>query len=238
MFRESCAVPILHYIFDSLCGWCYAVAPLIRAARELPGLRIALHSGGMLAGANCQSITPQWRDYVMPHDRRIAQLSGQPFGEAYFDGLLRDSTALMDSAPPSTAILAAEAMAGRGLDMLQRLQQAHYVEGRQIADPAVLQALALELGLEAGGFGSAFSELAGAATTQHFRESHEWLARVGGQGFPTLALAQADGSLVRLDIAPFIGQPSAFAAALRAEQAAVDQEEPDSHCGLDGCKDF
>ncbi|PLK50651.1 DsbA family protein [Uliginosibacterium sp. TH139] len=227
----------LHYIFDPLCGWCYAVAPLLRAAREVPGLSIALHGGGMMTGANRRSITPQWRDYVLPHDRRIAQLTGQPFGEAYFEGLLRDTTAVMDSAPPTTAILAAEELAGRGLDMAHRLQHAHYAEGRRIADQAVLQALAAELGLEVASFTAAFERLAGEATEQHFRDSRHWLARVGGQGFPTLVLEQADGALTRIDVSPFLGQPDAFAAALRQQVPAADAAEMIPHCGLDGCTD-
>ena len=227
----------LHYIFDPLCGWCYAAAPLIDAARGVPGLTVRFHSGGMLAGANRRSITPQWRDYVMPHDRRIAQLTGQPFGEAYFEGLLRDTTAVMDSAPPTTAILVAEEIAGRGLDMLHRLQRAHYAEGRRIADYKELESLATELGLEAAAFAGAFERLSGAATDAHFRASREWLDRVGGQGFPTLVLEQADGALARLDIGPFLGQPEAFAAALLEQLPAADEEEMIPHCGLDGCHD-
>ena len=30
--------PVLHAIYDPLCGWCYAAAPLLAAAREVPGL--------------------------------------------------------------------------------------------------------------------------------------------------------------------------------------------------------
>ena len=227
----------LHYVFDPLCGWCYAAAPLISAAREVPGLQLRFHSGGMLTGANRRMITPQWRDYVMPHDRRIAELTGQPFGEAYFEGLLRDTTAVMDSAPPTTAILAAEELAGRGLDMLHRLQRAHYAEGRRIADRAVLLALAGELGMDAATFTAAFERLAGDATEQHFRDSRACLTRAGGQGFPTLVLEQADGSLQRLDIGPFLGQPEAFAAALREQLPAAEAEEMIPHCGLDACID-
>ena len=66
-------------------------------------------------GAQRQPVSAQLRDYVMPHDVRIAQYTGQPFGEAYFEGLLRDTTAVFDSAPPTTAVLAADQLAGRGL---------------------------------------------------------------------------------------------------------------------------
>ena len=96
---------ILHYIYDPLCGWCYAAAPLVEAARSIPGLAIALLAGGMMSGANRRRIDARWRDYVMPHYHRIAQISGQPFGDAYFDGLLRDTSVVMDSTPPITAIL-------------------------------------------------------------------------------------------------------------------------------------
>jgi|GEM_PF-726628 len=116
------ASPTLHYIFDPLCGWCYGAAPLVEAARGISGLNIEPHGGGMMTGSNRQPITDALRRYVMPHDERIAGLTGQPFGKDYVDGLLRDTGAVFDSEPPTTAILAAQTLAGRGLDLLRRLQ--------------------------------------------------------------------------------------------------------------------
>lgn len=208
------AMSTLHYVFDPLCGWCYAAAPLADAARSVPGLKVAFHGGGMMTGANRRAITPQWRDHVMPHDLRIAQLSGQPFGSAYFDGLLNDTTAVMDSAPPTTAILVAEQSAGRGLDMLHRLQRAHYVEGRRIADTDVLTSLADDIGLDQVTFESGFARLSGADTERHFADSHALLTKVGGQGFPTFALQWPDGRITRLDASRFLGQADAWAAQL------------------------
>ncbi|MFP3891089.1 DsbA family protein [uncultured Ralstonia sp.] len=204
----------LHYIFDPLCGWCYGAAPLVEAARAVPGLTVAFHGGGMLAGPNRRMVTPQWRSYVMPHDHRIAELSGQPFGEPYFEGLLRDTTAVMDSEPPITAALAAEAMAGRGLDMIHRQQRAHYEEGRRIADVPVLRELAAELGLSPEAFDVEYARQAGALTRQHIAASRQWLDRVGGQGFPTFALEDADGNLGVIDIGPWLGRPEPWAQAL------------------------
>lgn len=97
----------LHYLFDPLCGWCYGAAPLLAAAAGVPGLEIELHGGGMFTGSNRREINSQWRSYVLPHDRRIAELSGQPFGDGYFNGLLNDQGAVLDSEPPISAILAA-----------------------------------------------------------------------------------------------------------------------------------
>jgi putative protein-disulfide isomerase len=200
----------LHYIYDPLCGWCYAAAPLVEAARSIPGLAIALHAGGMMSGANRRRIDARWRGYVMPHDRRIAQVSGQPFGDAYFDGLLRDTSAVMDSTPPITAILAAQRHTGRGLDMLHRLQRAHYVEGRRIADVWVLSALASDIGLDPAVFTAAMQASADAATARHIEESRALLSELGGHGFPTFALQMPDRDWSVLDIGPYLGNPDAW----------------------------
>lgn len=193
----------LHYVFDPLCGWCYAASPLIAAARARLPLR--LHAGGMMVGYQRQPVTPQLREYVLGHDERIAQLTGQPFGDRYRNGLLRDAGAVFDSEPPITAILAAEALAGRGLDLLQRMQRAHYVEGRRIADAAVLAELAADIGIEPAEFAWRFDGLRGAATAEHIARSRALLAQAGGQGFPTFVLEEG-GALRLIDISPFIGQ--------------------------------
>ncbi|MGE8146044.1 DsbA family protein [Pseudomonas frederiksbergensis] len=219
----------LHYIYDPLCGWCYGAKPLVQAAQAV--LPVIAHGGGMMTGANRQTVSPQLRNYVMPHDRRIAEFTGQPFGEAYFEGLLRDETAVFDSAPPIAAVLAAEQIAGRGLELLGRLQTAHYLEGRRIADEAVLLELANAIGLEPQAFRTAFNEV---DTDRHIKESRALLANVGGQGFPTFALEQ-NGQFTLIDIGPWLGKPEAFAARLAQSLPAQMQSSEFQACGLDGC---
>ena len=219
------AAPVLHYIFDPLCGWCYASAPLVAAARTLPGLELQWHAGGMLSGAARRTITPDWRGHVMPHDERIAALTGQPFGDAYFNGLLNQIGATLDSTPPIAAMLAAEALDGRGLDLLARAQTAHYVEGQQISTFAVLQSLAQDLGLDTQAF-AAHYQTALTATPDHLRESREWLQASGGQGFPTFLLEFTDptgGQRVgqTLDISPWLGNAAGWQADLQQLLAAA-----------------
>ncbi len=117
--------------------------------------------------------------------------------------------AVVDSGPPITAILAADELACAGLDFLARLQTAHYVEGRRIADFTVLLDLAVALGLNADAFALAFQRLDGAATQAHIAESRALLARVGGQGFPTMAI-EIDGQFATVDIGHFLGRPEAW----------------------------
>jgi len=209
---------VLHYIFDPFCGWCYGAAPLLEAARATR-IPIELHGGGMMAGANRQRVTAQLRAFINTHDQRIAALSGQVFGDAYRNGLLNDSSAILDSGPPTTAILAAEAQDHRGLDMLKRLQQAHFIEGRRIADQAVLEEMAGSLGLDRAVFAERFAALAGDATQAHIAASRALLQQVGGQGFPTFILAR--GNRMRmLDFGQWLGLPSEWQRALEKELAA------------------
>jgi putative protein-disulfide isomerase len=207
--------PILHYIFDPLCGWCYGAAPLVEAARGIAGLNIAPHGGGMMTGGNRQPVTDALRSYVMPHDERIAGLTGQRFGTDYFDGLLRDPAAMFDSEPPTTAILGAQALAGRGLDLLRRIQHAHYVQGQRVADAAVLRALAVDIGLDADAFDTAYAKAQGAETAAHIAASRRLLAQVGGTGFPTLAL-ERNGVYTLLEPSRHLGRPEQWKDHLQA----------------------
>ncbi|MGO1068773.1 DsbA family protein [Lysobacter sp. CA199] len=200
-------------------------------------MRIELHAGGMMSGANRRRIDPRWREFVLPHDRRIAQVSGQPFGAGYFDGLLRDTAAVLDSTPPIAAVLAAQALARRGLDLLHRLQHAHYAEGRRIAQTSVLLAVAGEIGLPARAMAETMQGFGGGAVERHIEQSRALLSRLGGHGFPTLALRVGEGWRV-LDLGAYLGRAEAWRAhlleAIAGSSPLVASIDP-ATCAADGC---
>ncbi|MGM9491550.1 DsbA family protein [Ideonella sp. YS5] len=222
--------PVLHYLYDPLCGWCYGAAPLVQAARRV--MPVQAHAGGMMAGSRRQRVSPQLRDYVMPHDRRIGQLTGQPFGAGYTDGLLRDTSAVFDSEPPIAAVLAAERIAGRGLDMLSRLQAAHYVEGRRIADKGVLVEQAAAIGLDPEAFAATFAETEGQTVQGHIAQSRSLMQRVGASGFPSFVLEQG-GRFTPVDAGSFFGRPEEFADELRRQAPASAAARPAGGAGCD-----
>lgn len=220
----------LHYIHDPLCGWCYGVAPLVKAAREV--IPVLPRGGGMMTGARRQRVTPELRSFVMAHDVRVAQLSGQRFGEGYQEGLLRDATAVFDSEPPTAAMLAAEAMAGRGLDLLAQLQTAHYVDGVRIADRAVLIEVAAAIGL-ARGFAQALDQQLGEPVQAHIKDTRAFMAQVGAQGFPSMLL-ETEGGLQTVVVSSYLGRPQEFQAWLRSRSPSI-QAAPAFGCDADGC---
>lgn len=212
---------LLHYIYDPFCGWCYAAAPLIEHLHGRDGFDVRLHGGGMLTGSNRRQISPQWRQYVMPHDRRIAEMTGQPFGEGYFDGLLRDTSVVLDSASPIAAVLAADSLGLFGPAMLHRLQRAHYAEGLRIVETEVQAALAVALGLDETAFLAARQRFGGVATEAHIDDTRVLLRKAGGHGFPTLAAETPAGDLHLVDVGSYLGREEAWGRHLDELHAAL-----------------
>ncbi|MGL5707296.1 MAG: DsbA family protein [Aeromonas sp.] len=194
----------LHYLYDPLCGWCYGAAPLLQAAATLAGLKIELHAGGLWLGSRRQPMGESLRDYVRPHDQRIEALTGQHFGERYFNELLLREGCLLDSEPPIRAVLAVTALGGDGLAMLHRIQQSHYRDGSWMGEPAFLATLAAEQGIAAEAFQQAYLQ---APLLQHLADSQGWMKKLGGQGYPTLGL-MLNGKVSAVRVADFLGDPS------------------------------
>ena len=177
-------VPILHYVYDPLCGWCYAAEPLIRAVAEA-GVPIVLHGGGLWNPAI--HATEAKRRMMRETDVHISRLTGQVFGPAYLDGLLVDPTSVWWSRPTVATVLAAEAVRpGSGLVTIAAIQHAHYVDGRRVADDDVLVEVALMIGLDAAVFRQA---LAGAPVDLHVQDTRALMQCYGLRGFPSFLLA-------------------------------------------------
>ena len=213
------SIATLHYIYDPLCGWCYGSNPLVQAAREVEGLGFQMHGGGMMAGSARQLASAELREMVIQHAGRISAMTGQPFAEAYTNGLLGDPTAMFDSEPPTAAVLAVHAVDGRGPDMLAHMQKAHFVGGSRLAERAVLAGLAEDIGIERAAFEREFSSALGTVVQAHIASSRRMLARAGGQGFPTFALETKRG-LERVEISKWLGNPAGWREALQARMAA------------------
>ena len=42
------------YLFDPLCGWCYAAAPVLARLQATPGVQVVLAPTGLFAGAGAR----------------------------------------------------------------------------------------------------------------------------------------------------------------------------------------
>ena len=200
--------PTLHYVHDPLCGWCYAAAPMVDAVKEA-GISLSLHGGGLWADPT--ELSAGKAAYIRKSDARIASLSGQRFGAAYTDELLRDPRAVFWSLPTIAALQAAERVeAGSGLRMLHAIQTAHYVAGRRVVDLEILSDVAASIGLDAHAFEQSF-DLAGAGV--HIASTRAFMERLGLRSFPSFVLERGP-ELIGLPHDEFYGRPTAFADAV------------------------
>ena len=209
--------PMLHYVHDPLCGWCYAAAPMVDAVREA-GIPLSLHGGGLWADPT--KLSADKAAYIRTSDARIASLSGQHFGTAYTDELLGDPTTVFWSLPTIAAVQAAERVeAGAGLRMLHAVQAAHYVDGRRVVDPAILADVAAGFGLDAQAFEQSFDL---ASANSHVASTRVFMERLGLSGFPGFVLERG-AELIGVPHDRFYGRPAAFAEAVAdaAEQRAA-----------------
>lgn len=128
----------LIYLYDPLCGWCYGASRAI-AEFQLDGWTVRPIPTGLFAGHPGRRLDPAMEAHIWQADQRIAQLSGQPFTEAYREQVLRDPTMPFDSGPATVALTAlAMRSPERERAALAAVQRARWVEGRDIADPAAL----------------------------------------------------------------------------------------------------
>ena len=208
------AEPILHYVYDPLCGWCYAAEPLIQAAAAA-GVPIILHGGGLWERP---VHAPEAKRRMMRStDGRIAELTGQVFGAAYLDGLLVDPATIWHSRPTIAAVLAADRLqSGQGLTLMSAIQRAHYVDGRRVVQDQVLTDIAVSIGLDATAFAAALQDV---GVDQHVQHTRGLMDEYDLHGFPAF-LIQNVGTYVRLPHETLYGQPNAFLATVKAGSVA------------------
>lgn len=204
----------LHAIIDPLCGWCYAAAPLLETAKAI--LPINLHAGGLLIDERRRQVSTEFRDFILEHTQRITALTGLPFTSAFTDGILGDSTVILDSAPPIAALLAIKALGGDELQMLHDMQIAYYQQGKFLSDRDNLAAVAHQQNIAQTAFADAFAA-ALPHVDKHIFASRKLLAQVGSQSFPTLVLQLGDDKLIPLAHQDYYGKPEAWQNYLQAQ---------------------
>lgn len=183
----------LLYVMDPMCSWCWGFAPVLdalagRAAEQ--GVALHLVAGGLRPGT-VQALDGTTREHILRHWQAVTARTGQPFR---FEAALPEGF-VYDTEPASRALVAARSLAPeRVWPLVRAIQQAFYVEGRDVTRAATLAALAEQAGLPRQAFAAAFdSAEQRLATAADFR----WAGDLGIAGFPTL-LAERKGQLALL----------------------------------------
>lgn len=199
----------LLYVMDPMCSWCWGFAPVFDALAgqaRAAGVEAQLLVGGLRAGTR-QALDGVTRDYILEHWRAVTARTGQSFR---FEGALPEGF-VYDTEPACRALATVRELdPARVWPLLQAIQQAFYLGGRDVGRAAVLVELAEAAGVPRQAFAEAFDSASLREATQaDFRRTQN----LGIAGFPTL-LAERDGQLALLTngyqpleaLAPLLGR--------------------------------
>ena len=191
----------LQYLFDPLCGWCYASAPALAGLSAAFPALLELHPSGLFSGAGARPLTPEFGDYAWSNDQRIAAKTGQVFSDAYRQNVLHGSGVRFDSEMMSRALTATLPIATTlEARLLHQLQTARYVDGKDTTDPDVVARIMASCLQEHGHQASAtdlalqLTADAGLAlrTAARIAAAQALMAQLGVRGVPQLVVRSGD----------------------------------------------
>ncbi|MFI5799229.1 DsbA family protein [Streptomyces sp. NPDC051677] len=183
----------LVYVFDAYCGWSHGFSGTLReVVSRHPGIPVDVVSGGLFTG---ERRVPMRRfGHIEKANDEIGRLTGARFGEAY-RRLAAEGSFVMDSEAAARGVAALRRTAPeRAVELAVAMQNAFYLDGHSLSDPAAYRQIAETAGLDADAALAALDspESQGEAEAD-FRRS----AELGVTGFPTL-LAVAGSHTVPL----------------------------------------
>jgi putative protein-disulfide isomerase len=186
--------PSAIYLFDPLCGWCYGATPVIHKLRDA-GLLVTLVPTGLFADRGARTMDKQFAAYAWTNDQSIARLSGQRFTEAYRRNALAAGSRF-DSGPATLALTAVALEDGaRELDALSLIQEARYIDGRDVASLPLLAEVLAQAGLARSAFRVQEPDAALLSANEDRIERGRCLMRTAGaDGVPALAVPDEGGA--------------------------------------------
>jgi len=178
---------ILWYFADPMCSWCWGFSPVIDQIKADYGdkLKIALMMGGLRPGTT-EPMTLELREEILHHWHEVNKQTGQNFT---FDGAMPDGF-IYDTEPPSRAVITVSEISPEStLAYLKKIQQAFYLDQKNVSDGGELAELATDFSINSQEFLEKFnSDELKKKTQLHFQQTRQ--AEV--TGFPSLVMSFAD----------------------------------------------
>ncbi|MET4106619.1 DsbA family protein [Hymenobacter sp. UYP22] len=179
-------LPEVLYISDPLCAWCYGMSPVIqRVQQEFAGqVAVSVLCGGMVTGEQVGPIREEW-PLLSGALAQVQQVTGVEFG-AGFRALGQEGSYRLNSELPSRAIHAFRQLRqDETAQFAHEVQQAYFLHGSDLNNPATYDALVAPYGLGAADFRERIgSREVIRGTILEFAA----VGKIGVQGFPTAIL--------------------------------------------------
>lgn len=134
------------YLFDPLCGWCYASSVGIgELAKAYP---VDVYATGLFANTG-KMIDAPFAQHAWSNDTRISQLTGLPFSQKYRDEILLKGGAFNSFALTMACYLLKQNRPDELLPTLSKLQKIRYVDGLDTSHLDIVKTALIDFGQEA-----------------------------------------------------------------------------------------
>ncbi len=197
----------LYFIYDSHCPWSYAATPLVNALQQAyPKMQLHLLHAAHYIGKDSAG-----REQV----EAVAKVSQQKFGQGH----------LKFANSPKNSINTANLMAwvqnkhaNKQLELLNALQQAHFVEGNPLNKKEDFSAIVDAFKLSPNR--KVFKGELSIDAEQLLDAIDEIQQVIGTTNFPVLVMTENDNAIF-IDHSQYLSQPQAVVAAVKKELAAI-----------------
>lgn len=177
--------PILLYVFDPLCGWCYGFSPvMVQLYNEYQdAIEFDVISGGMVVGDRIGSLSEK-APYIKGAYKAVEDKMNVKFGNKYVNEVLAEGTAIQTSIPSSKLLVAFKSLDNsKAILFAHELQNALYHHGIHADDMTGLLDNCNTFGVSKG---SIMTIATSAEVIPVMEHDFEMSNKLGVSGFPTV----------------------------------------------------
>lgn len=182
--------PKIYYVYDPLCGWCFAYAPIMeKLANEFKDqVEFVIIPGGMIVGDNVRPIR-EIAPYLLQAIPQLEEVSGVKIGAPYIS-MLKEGSYTASSYNPSLAMVVFKSFqTGRDMEYAHKVQQSYFIEAKDIMGDSLYRDLAHQFDISPEEFMKRMTDTVyQTKTQQHF----DFAAYLDTKGFPSLVGKSGD----------------------------------------------
>jgi putative protein-disulfide isomerase len=174
------------YVYDALCGWCFGFSNVISEIEKKYSnkIKFTVLSGGMIIGNREGVMDNETRKYIQNAIPRLEKTCHVKFGQNYFDSILNNPNHFSSSLMPAIAMSVLKSIDdSKAVPFVKKIQNALFIEGKNLNDLNTYKTLALELGLNPDDF---IKKMQDPYYTTEAKKEFELVKQIGINGFPTL----------------------------------------------------
>lgn len=182
--------PVVYYIFDVLCSWCYGFSANMHQFYEdhKDEIDFRVMSGGMVLGQNEGPIGDLPKE-IQESFKRVEEMSGRKFGDPFFE-MLAKGDALLSSLPGALALASFRTyQPDNAIAFAKRMQEAIYQEGLPPAEAKTFGHCAEDFGMNATDF---MKLMVDKDRLELVRTEFEVVKKWGISGFPAVVYQEKD----------------------------------------------